>query len=63
MVKYKIYILKESTTHNDGRRFLIEADFNYVCGFDTMEEALERLSIEAVNYVNYTIIPYIYLAD
>ena len=59
-MKYKVYIVKNGHEVGEAETF-IEADFNFGCGFDDMEEAL--LSIKSNGYYckQYTILPYIYM--
>lgn len=58
-MKYKIYIVKTS----DVTKVVTfeEADFNWGCGCDTVEEALLLLKKNGDDYVTYTILPYIYM--
>lgn len=58
-MKYKVYITKTDETTNQV--IFIEADFNYGCGFGSIEEANNRIQSVGDDYVNYTILPYIYM--
>ena len=58
-MKYKIYIALEND--ENSKNSFIEADFNFGCGFDSIEEAYQRIVSHGYDYVNYTILPYIYL--
>lgn len=60
-MKYKVYIVKTDDVTNVAT--FIEADFNYGCGFDTIKEAIESIERHGSDYVNYTILPYIYMTD
>lgn len=59
-MKYKIYIVKNGFEVGDPETF-IEAEFNYGCGFDDMQEALLEIQRNGDDYVQYTILPYIYM--
>lgn len=59
-MRYKIYIIKENT-ENGFPLVFIEADFNYGCGYDSIEEAQKMIEHNGEYYVNYTILPYIYM--
>lgn len=59
-MKYKVYIVKNSEETGKPDRF-IEAEFNYGCGFDDMQEALLAIQRNGNDYVQYTILPYIYM--
>lgn len=54
-MKYKVYII--------NKKKLKEADFNYGCGFDTIEEAFGAIKRDGCDYIEYTILPFIYLTD
>ena len=53
----------KNTGFIDSGMFLLEADFNCGCGFDTMEEAIRQVENRGDDYVNYTILPYIYMTN
>ena len=57
-MKYKVYIIT-----GENRLKLKEAKFNYGCGFDSINEAMERIKYYGEPFVNYTILPYIYLTN
>jgi hypothetical protein len=59
-MKYKVYIIKNGEEVGKPDRF-IEAEFNYGCGFDNMQEALLEIQRNGNDYVQYTILPYIYM--
>ena len=59
-MKYKVYIVNNSEEVGKPDRF-IEAEFNFVFGFDDMQEALLAIQRNGDNYVQYTILPYIFL--
>ncbi len=65
-MKYKVYIIKNSEEVGKPDRF-IEAEFNYgfslffYSGFDDMQEALLSIQRNGDDYVQYTILPYIYM--
>ena len=59
-MKYKVYIVEHSYLVGKPDRF-IEAEFNYGRGFDDMQEALLATQRNGDNYVQYTILPYIYM--
>lgn len=61
-MKYKVYIVKESSIINEPCMF-IEAEFNYGCGYDSVEEAMSNIHRDGENYIHYTILPYIYLTN
>lgn len=60
-MKYKVYIVKTDDETKVAQ--LIEADFNYDCGFDTIEEANYTIQRKGDDYVNYVILPYIYMTS
>lgn len=61
MIKYKIYIV--NTNEFTKVVEFIEVDFNYGCGYDSLEEANLKIKEYGDNYVHYTILPYMYLTN
>ena len=60
-MKYKVYIVK--TDEVTKQAIFIEAEFNLGCGFDTIEEANERIHNVGDDYVCYAILPYVYMTS
>lgn len=60
-MKYKIYQVKNDEVTKVAT--FIETDFNIGCGFDTIEEAMNRIQTEGEDYIQYTILPYIYMIN
>jgi hypothetical protein len=60
-MKYKVYILK--TDEITKQAIFIEADFNWGCGFDTIEEANDRIRSRGDDYIHYVILPYVYMTS
>lgn len=68
MIKYKIYEMVKTTIEQRTEnftpidRFIVEESTinDSGCGFDSFEEALSRIENVGYDYVNYTILPYIY---
>ena len=60
-MKYKVYIIK--TDEVTKQAIFIEADFNWGCGFDTVEEANDRIQNRGDDYVHYVILPYVYMTS
>jgi len=58
-MKYKVYIVK--TDDETKVATFIEAVFNWGCGFDTIEEANDRIQSRGDDYVHYVIFPYVYM--
>tara|TARA_R110001592_G_scaffold322937_1_gene601966 strand:+ start:593 stop:796 length:204 start_codon:yes stop_codon:yes gene_type:complete len=61
-MKYKVYIVKNGKEVGEPETF-IEAEFNYGCGFDDMQEALLYIQRNGNDYIQYTILPYIYMTS
>ena len=59
-MKYKIYIVKNDDREGAPVQF-IEAEFNWGCGCDTIEEAMDMITRNGDDYKQYTILPYIYM--
>lgn len=59
-MKYKVYIIKNGNEVGEPGTFT-EAGFNFGCGFDDMKEALLSIQRNGNDYVQYTILPYIYM--
>lgn len=57
-MNYKVYIVKT----DDVTKVVsfIEADFNWGCGCETIDEALELIKKCGDECVSYTVLPYIY---
>jgi len=64
-MKYKIYIVENTDRDNLTGYPLnfIKADFNWDDGCDSIEEANELINKQGDNYVNYTILPYVYMTS
>jgi len=60
-MKYKVYIVK--TDDETKVATFIEADFNWGCGFDTIEDANDRIRSRGYDYVHYVILPYVYMTS
>jgi hypothetical protein len=58
-IKYKCYKIKIDDITKQS--ILIESDFNYGCGFDSIEEAIDFIQRNGDDYVQYTFLPYIYM--
>ncbi len=58
-MKYKIYIIKT----DDVTKVVtfIEAEINCEWGFDTVEEAKDRIEGRGDAYIHYVILPYVYM--
>lgn len=59
-MKYKVYIVKNSVEVGQPDMF-IESEFNYGNGFDDMKEAFLAIQRNGLDYVQYTILPYVYM--
>ena len=60
-MKYKIYIVK--TDEVTKQAIFIEADFNLFCGFDTIDEANNKIQNIGDDYTYYVILPYVYMTS
>lgn len=58
-MKYKVYIAKIDEVTK--QTIFIEAGFNWDSGFDTIEEANDRIRSIGDDYVHYVILPYVYM--
>ena len=59
-MKYKIYVVRTSDVTKVAT--FEEADFNWGCGCDSVDEALFLLKRNGDDCVTYTILPYIYMS-
>jgi hypothetical protein len=60
-MKYKVY---EVTTDSEtNKATFTEVEFNWDCGFDTIEEAYDRIQSRGDDYVHYTILPYVCMTN
>ena len=59
-MKYKIYVVRTSDVTKVST--FEEADFNWGCGCDSIEEAYDMINRNGDSYVTYTILPYIYMS-
>jgi len=65
-MKYKVYILSKIQVQSQYgyRETLVSpcvADFCNKCEYDSIEEAYDAIIASGERYVNYTILPYIYM--
>lgn len=60
-MKYKVYIVKINNETDDVTFAL--AKFNPGCGYDSVEEANAAILREGIDYIDYTILPYIYMTS
>ena len=66
-IRYKIYEMVKTTIeerqgdfeHSD--RFILEESTINDWGFDSFEEAAEEIANRGYDYINYTILPYVYM--
>jgi len=59
-MKYKIY--RQCSDFNTKEVKFFECDFQNFCnGFDSIDEAYQAIKDRGYDFVNYTILPYIYL--
>ena len=60
-MKYKIYIVK--TDEETKQVIFMESELNWGCGYDSIQEALDRIKSRGDNYIQYTILPYIMMTE
>lgn len=60
-MKYKVYVVKIDDVTK--QLTFIEADFNWCCGFDTIEQSYDMINRMGDDYVHYVILPYIYMTS
>ena len=68
-IRYKIYEMVKTTIEERQenfepiKRFIVEeATINdWGCGFDSFEEAAQAIANRGDHYINYTILPYVYM--
>jgi len=60
-MKYKVY--KVTTDSKTNKATFTEVEFNWCCGFDTIEEAYESIERNGESYTQYVILPYVYITN